>query len=554
MKRFLLNIFGKSLGFTKHHHALYQRRKSRLTLERLEDRTVPSTLLDFNGDGFDDLAIGVPSAHSDQGSVGAVHVVYGAAAGLTADNTQVWTQNSFGIPDSEEINDQFGSAVAGGDFNSDGFGDLAIGVPLEDLNPGGGILNDLFDVGAVQVLYGSSTGLTSAGNQFLTQRNRPFFDPVEDEDKELDDRFGSSLAVGDFDGDGFDDLAVGVPSEDIGPITGAGAVQVWYGSATGLTVSGRIGTFWAQNSGGIEDTPEQSDAFGKVLTTGDFNGDGKHDLAIGVSLESVGNISGAGAVHVLYGSMDPLGDGSMGGLTASDSQFWTQNSPGVADSSEANDGFGFAVAAGDFNGDGHDELVISSPFEGLKNVVFCGAVHVLIGSSARLTGQDSQFWNQDTYGIADKSEKDDSFGYALTAGDFNGDGNADLAIGSRESFPGKNQAGAVHVLYGSAGGLTAVWNQFWTQDSTGISDSAETDDFFGRALTAGDFNNDGRADLAIGAPSENLLGTEGEVSDSGAIHLLYGTANRLSATDSQFWTQELLGIFGTGGDRFGDVL
>ena len=119
------------------------------------------------------------------------------------------------------------AAAARADFNGDGIGDLAVGVPFEDVDGN-------LDAGAVNVLYGSATGLTASGDQFWTQNSTGVLD-----DAEAGDAFGSSLANGDFNNDGFSDLAIGVPSEDVaGPVANAGAVSVLYGSATGLTDDG----------------------------------------------------------------------------------------------------------------------------------------------------------------------------------------------------------------------------------------------------------------------------------------------------------------------------
>ncbi len=108
------------------------------------------------------------------------------------------------------------------DFNGDGFADRAIGVPLEDVGSAD-------DAGAVNVLYGSGGGLADAGNQVRTQ------DDLGGEAAETGDQFGAALTTGDFDGDGFADLAVGAPREDLGSAADAGTVSVLYGSASGLS-------------------------------------------------------------------------------------------------------------------------------------------------------------------------------------------------------------------------------------------------------------------------------------------------------------------------------
>ena len=84
-------------------------------------------------------------------------------------------------------------------------------------------------------------------------------------------------------------------------------------------------------------------------------------------------------------------------------------------------------------------------------------------------------------------------------------------------------AGAVNVIYGSFSGLTTIGNQFWTQDSFGVSDFAEEYDNFGGSLTVEDFNGDGYDDLAIGVFGEDI----GSINSSGAVQLLYGSVNGL---------------------------
>jgi len=154
----------------------------------------------------------------------------------------------------------------------------------------------------------------------------------------------NSKIYGDFNGDGFDDLAIGVPGEGvISADDGAGGVNVLYGSSNGLSATSPLpDQFWTQNSANVNDASEQDDGFGDSLASGDFNGDGKDDLAIGVPGESVdtggGNIRFAGAVNVLYGSSNGLS-----ATSPRSDQFWTQNSANVNDASETADHFGRAL-------------------------------------------------------------------------------------------------------------------------------------------------------------------------------------------------------------------
>ena len=422
---------------------------------------------DFDGDGFYDLAVGVQ--YEDIGAVnaaGAVHIFYGSLTGLTAAGNELLSQNTLGALDTAEANDQFGRALAVGDFNRDGYDDLAVGVPYEDV--GGPVIQD---AGAVSVFYGSAAGL-STRDQFWHQ------DFVDIEGvAETDDNFGYALAAGDFDRNGYADLAIGVPHEDVGAVVNAGAVNVLYGSATGLTAAGD--ELWTQDTSGIEDTAEADDNFGYALTAGDFNRDGRADLAVGAPYESVGALVEAGAVNVLYGAA--------GGLTSANDELWHQGIAGVEGGAETGDWFGWRLTAGDFNGDGRADLAVGVPHEDVGAIVNAGAVNVLYGVASGLTATGDQLWDQDSPGVQEMAEANDEFGRALAAGDFDGDGYADLAIGvpyEAIGGPAINGAGVVHILYGTAAGLGSAGDQLWHQDVPAIAGGAEDGDNFGYTLAA----------------------------------------------------------------------
>jgi hypothetical protein len=176
---------------------------------------------DFDGDGVEDLVMGVPEKDvSTERSAGAVMVFYGRSIGLTSSPHQQFDQHTAGILDQIEKEDHFGTATAIGDYNGDGYDDLAVGVPQEDFD---GKTNN----GVVNVIYGSPTGLQAADNQLLSleliainnlrEANTAFF--------------GTALAAGDFNRDGYGDLAVGAPGagwKTISSVTTTpiGAVQV----------------------------------------------------------------------------------------------------------------------------------------------------------------------------------------------------------------------------------------------------------------------------------------------------------------------------------------
>ncbi len=523
------------------------RRGRALRLETLEDRCLLSGVQgDFNGDGYADLVVGIPNENVGAFvDAGAVNVIYGSEIlGLDAINgpgNQQFDQDALGILDAAEDGDHFGAAVAVGDFNGDGFDDVAIGAPDEDLGAGNTLIQD---AGVVHVIYGSANGLShsaASGNQLFSQDT-----PGVKNQAEANDRFGAVLAAGDFNHDGYADLAIGIPNEDIRTQRDAGAVQILFGSATGLTVSDQ---FLAQNTPGIKDPAEKGDHFGAALAVGDFNNDGMDDLAIGVPDEDVGRARDAGAVNLLYGSFQ--------GLTVTGDQFWTQNSGGVAGAAESGDHFGAALAAGDFNHDGRDDLAIGVPQEDLGAVVDAGGVNVLYGGTNRLTAVGSQFFDQDTADMVDTAQAGDRFGASLTAVPTAFAGYDGLAIG----VPGEDanavvDSGAVQVVFGSAAGLApdaGPGNQLLHQDTPGMAgDTGEVGDAFGTTLTAGVFDASGFTSLVIGTPLED----SGLVVNAGAVTVIRGSAPGLTTVGSQFFLQGFGGILGIGEDedQFGAAL
>ncbi|MCF6298882.1 MAG: integrin alpha, partial [Thiomicrorhabdus sp.] len=190
----------------------------------------------------------------------------------------------------------FGITLANGDFNNDGWHDLVIGVPGY-----GALANGVINSGAAVVLYGTDNGLTATGYQILTQELE-----IGGSDLEPGDRFGLSLVSGNFNGDNFDDLAVGVPYDSFmfngNQLNGAGAVSIFLGSSDGLSdASVQINRGMNSVGIGIDD----SNNFGHSLASGDFNNDDFDDLAVSepfVDLGPFSELTNAGMVLVYSGT------------------------------------------------------------------------------------------------------------------------------------------------------------------------------------------------------------------------------------------------------------
>lgn len=439
---------------------------------------------DFDHDGYDDAAIGIPYAdYHGKRNPGAVTILYGSASGLHGPRNEMVGLGRFKNKVQNEA--YFGTALAVGDINGDQYDDLAIGIPRYDVDAGN--QGTIKDAGAIAVFFGSRKGLRNStiSPHFIIQKRRSG-NPDGDGDayvkgqSDRDDMMGRVLEFADFNTDGFADLAIGIPSEDIeenGVKTNAGGVFVLHGSPKGLTKGQRF----------IKDQEiEPGDNFGYSLAAGDFNGDRYPDLAIGALYEDVKGKKDAGAVTIVYGTRL--------GLDPNNRQFWHQDSKYVPGKLEAGDFFGKILAAGDFNGDGDDDLVVGVPNEDKKrwlrpSAFSTGFVVTFIGTSQGLKPFVS--FHQDTQGIVDKREQGDEFGGALSVNDFNNDGKADLVIGvPGEDFSVrgsvKKNAGIVHVLYGNripflSPGKTPVSSQSKRQWAAG-GGQAEAGDSFGRSL------------------------------------------------------------------------
>ncbi|MDX3132919.1 FG-GAP-like repeat-containing protein [Streptomyces europaeiscabiei] len=426
------------------------------------------------------------------------------------------------------------------DFNADGYADLVVGAPNAKVS-------GKARAGYVAVMYGSKNGVSTAKKKLVSRSTSGVPGSAT-----ANQRFGSTFTKGDLDRDGYGDLVIAG-----GP---AGSVILW-GSASGLTGGTSIAKF------------------GAAPQAGDFNGDGKTDLAL-FSVQDISGDDPEGAPAALWkgpisragkpAAVLPLLDKSLWwGWYEDDASCATghgcENGPssitGPVVSGQVGDvngdgrddlvqwhytgdgtwgnrlllggasGFtrGFApgddtsrdpagTGIGDVNGDGYDDVVVGA--EGWSD-----QVRVAYGSPTGTSEANVQTFDQSLPGFPGAQEDGDLVGSAVSVADVTGDGYADLALGiAYEDVDTITNTGSVALVLGSASGITGAGTKVFHQNTAGVPGAAEADDRFGTTTALLDLNGNGHPDLAVGAPAEN--------SDNGAVWVLPGTTTGLTTTSA----------------------
>ena len=483
---------------------------------------------DVNGDGFSDMALGAPFFDSGQTNEGGVFVFHG---GTVIDTTvdRIVEKNVAGA--------LFGSAIASGDSNGDGYSDLAIGVPLE----ADYAINEF---GKVWITIGSATGLgaedypvrglsstTTAGRfgsslafvdynadgypelfvgapeesggagrpaqgfTYMVRSGVRLSTAVDDtlDGTQAGAQLGHAIAAGDFNRDGLGDLAVGLPNYDTGS-QNVGRVELYFGAAGGFNAT----------PDAILDGSTAQARFGRAVAIGDFNGDGYGDLAVGAPAQT----ASGGEVHLFYG-----GPGAFNTTVAR-----------VLSIAQLGAFYGEVVAnVGDLNGDGIADLGVGAPLADIGGAVDAGVAYLYLGTGAGIGSLPVTEFQGTASG--------QQMGWSIVgAGDVNGDGLGDMAIGARGNVL---ETGAFRILFGSSP-FNSVIDQIWTGETTTARCTQ------GMA-NAGDVNGDGFSDLLVGCPNE-----EASFVGAGVVRLFRGGTAGLNIVNPA-----IVGLGPASGSQFG---
>jgi hypothetical protein len=365
-----------------------------------------------------------------------------------------------------------------------------------------------------------------AQNALATEGNIRY---VNSSPSPADGQFGRYMAAGDFDGNGIADIAVAGPA--------FGTVSVYRGVAWTVGVFGPVIKFSLQQVTG-------PNASAQSLEAGDFDNDGRDELAWGASGSSSGGQAGAGVLFIM--------DRAVNGTWSLQEeirlgQFGYGGSPGLGHA------LGAAMAAGNFDGDAYTDLAIGVRGATVAGQVDAGRVLIVYGSVSGLVPAGHQFFDRNSIGIPGVAAEDDFFGFSMAAADFDDDGFDDLAVGTLSGHCNLDgtgfRGGGVTVLYGTGTGLIGINSQWLAPGQGGLPGqcSAQTGgwDNFGNALAAGSVSFDPYQDLVIGAPTS---------AGGGAVMVVYGSADGLNVADTTLMRATDLPEPVATGARFGNVV
>lgn len=417
--------------------------------------------------------------------------------------------------------------LTAGDFNGDGAQDIALAAAFAD-----GPDNARADTGEVYLFFGPfSPGETrdvAAGDQDVTVFGAA-----------AGDQLGRASAAGDLNGDGLDDLAIAAPFGDgpDGQRQDAGNTYLLAGARSWPDSIDLAGS----DAGTVIFGAGSEDLAGFSLATGDADGDRRDDLLLGAFWADGPNDAredGGEAYLILGADALPESIDLARGAAAV-----------TVLGAGAGDRLAETLVLGDVDGDGVDDLVLSSTFAaGSDNDrEDAGEVHVILGGEL-----------EPLYDLAETagdltvlgSDNGDQIGHSSAVGDVNGDGDGDLLLGAVSAdgpANAKDLAGEIYVVNGSPATTATV--DTLTGEELALFIGADTVDRLGRAVAAGDLNGDGLDDLLLAASGGD--GMDGSLKDCGELYVIYGRPDLSGVFDTAVWAPDLTVYGQNAGDAIG---
>ena len=443
---------------------------------------------DINDDGLDDVIIGAYlfTASGGRTQAGKIYVVYGDStrADTTIDLNDVATARLEIIGAAADY--QMGRTLASGDINGDGIDDVIIGAEVAAGTVTSG-------TGRVYAIYGAPTLIDSTIDLSVDAANVEVIGAAEN------DRLGRSLAVGDVNDNNVGDLIIGASTADVGGLSDAGKVYVIFGDSTlvDTTIDLSVATANVTVNG-----KGASDRFGSAVASGDIDGDGIDDLVMGAWLAPSGAANGE--VYMVSGNSGLAG------------VFDLANATLTVTGAVSGDLLGTALAVGDFNRDGIDDLLLGAPGASPAGFASGGIAYGIYGVLG-LSGSIDLAQSIADFTILGRGEAG-TLTWWVTAFDFTADTFDDAVPLTPFTSPlGRTSAGEGHILFGALNFPATVDLSLTSADVTILGD--DDDDHSGNFAASGDLNGDGVHDLIIGAPGAAPLGR----ASAGEVYLIYGT-------------------------------